>query len=237
MYKSQPKLFVALVTVALLIGCVTPAKNGGNVASSGADSTADPCSLGSSAAAGALTGALLGALTAGKNGLAKGAVLGGAAGAILCVGINAQSRQTKTASQVEKDYQQSRGALPRDPVLLSYSPQLAEVTRRGQPVKLASSVELVNGTVQSVYEVREELQVTDTEGRPFKSGSKPLNINSAGRFENTFELKLPENAPQGAYGLKTRLFVNGKLAATRDLKTQLVRNERNEVMFASVIQN
>ena len=109
--------------------------------------------------------------------------------------------------------------------MVSYTPQLsASTVKRGQPFKVHSVVELVNGSAQSVNDVREELVVLDPQGQPFKSGSKALasSNKSGGRFENSFELTLPAGVSQGVYGVKTNLYVNGKLAATRDLRTQLV---------------
>ena len=36
---------------------------------------------------------------------------------------------------------------------------------------------------------------------------------------------MPAGVSQGIYGVKTNFYVNGKLAATRDLRTQLVMLE------------
>ncbi|MBG6221902.1 MULTISPECIES: hypothetical protein [unclassified Janthinobacterium] len=224
----------ALTIAAMLAGCATPtmSPNGGrhdgrhrqDVTQSATDE--DPCSVGTSAAAGAAVGALLGALAGGRDGALKGAAIGGGLAAAGCLAINVNSRQTKTAAQADRDYIRARGALPREPQVVSYTPQLsASTVKRGQPFKVTSVVELVNGSAQSVNDVREELVVLDPQGQPFKSGSKALasSNKSGGRFENSFELTLPAGVSQGLYGIKTNLYVNGKLAATRDLRTQLVR--------------
>ncbi|MGK5022541.1 hypothetical protein [Janthinobacterium sp. LB2P10] len=224
----------ALTIAAMLAGCATPtmSPNGRrhdgrhrqDVTQSATDE--DPCSVGTSAAAGAAVGALLGALAGGRDGALKGAAIGGGLAAAGCLAINVNSRQTKTAAQADRDYIRARGALPREPQVVSYTPQLSTSTvKRGQPFKVTSVVELVNGSAQSVNDVREELVVLDPQGQPFKSGSKALasSNKSGGRFENSFELTLPAGVSQGLYGIKTNLYVNGKLAATRDLRTQLVR--------------
>jgi len=216
----------ALTIAAMLAGCATATmqpngvRQDGSYTQGGAQAATDqdPCSVGTSAAAGAAVGALLGALAGGKNGALKGAAAG-------CLAINVNSRQTKTAAQADRDYIRARGALPREPQVVSYTPQLsASTVKRGQPFKVTSVVELVNGSAQSVNDVREELVVLDPQGQPFKSGSKALasSNKSGGRFENSFELTLPAGVSQGVYGVKTNLYVNGKLAATRDLRTQLV---------------
>ena len=224
----------ALTLAAMLAGCATAPMNpngvrqdypqgGQNPQANATDD--DPCSVGTTAAAGAAVGALLGALVSGKNGALKGAAIGGGLAVAGCLAINVNSRQTKTAAQADRDYIRARGALPREPQVVSYTPQLSAATvKRGQPFKVNSVVELVNGSAQTVNDVREELVVLDPQGQPFKSGSKTLasNNKSGGRFENSFELTLPAGVSQGVYGVKTNLYVNGKLAATRDLRTQLV---------------
>ena len=41
-------------------------------------------------------------------------------------------------------------------------------------------------------------------------------------YENSFALTLPPNSPQGEYGIKTNLFVNEQMVATRDLQAKVV---------------
>ena len=235
MNKTTLRAAAALTLTAMLAGCATAPGNpngmrqdtqspqGGQNPQAATDG--DPCSVGATAAAGAAVGALLGGLISGKKGLLKGAAIGGGLAAAGCLAINVNSRQTKTAAQADRDYIRTRGALPREPQVVSYTPQVSSPTvKRGQPFKVTSVVELVNGSAQNVNDVREELVVLDPQGQPFKSGSKSLasNNKTGGRFENSFELTLPPGVSQGVYGVKTNLYVNGKLAATRDLRTQLV---------------
>lgn len=235
MNKTTLRAAAALTLTAMLAGCATapgnpngvrqdtPYPQGGQNPQAATDD--DPCSVGATAAAGAAVGALLGAFVNGKKGALQGAALGGGLAAAGCLAINVNSRQTKTAAQADRDYIRARGALPREPQVVSYTPQVSAATvKRGQPFKVNSVVELVNGSAQNVKDVREELVVLDPQGQPFKSGSKSLasNNKTGGRFENSFELTLPAGVSQGVYGVKTNLYVNGKLAATRDLRTQLV---------------
>lgn len=217
------KTIAAVLAGAVLAGCATQPQYGGAPhAGAGND---DPCSVGSSAVAGAAFGALLGAMVDGKRGAARGAAIGGLASAAGCYAINVHSRQTKTAAQANNDYIRARGSLPRDPVVVAYSPRLSgPVAQRGKPFTVSSVVELVDGSVQAVDEVREELVVSDTHGEPIKHGSKAMASSNrgSGRFENSFELTLPSGVSQGVYGVRTNLYVNGRLAASRDLHTQLV---------------
>lgn len=231
-YKSVQRTVVYVTAASLLGACAAPRGPG---SSNTAVAEEDPCSLGKSAVVGALAGAVLGAMIGGKEGAGKGAIAGGALAAAACVAINVNSRQTKSAAQADADYQRARGRLPDEPSVVSYSPQLAaKSVQRGKPMKVESLLELVNGAKQPVREVREELAIFNPDGTQIKTGSKPFSASSAGRYENSFEVKLPEAAPQGRYALKTNVFVNGKLVATRDLQTQVVWDGRQGMLVASL---
>lgn len=198
----------------------------------------DPCNVGAAAALGATAGGVLGALQNNRNrtskNVARGVLVGGAVAALGCIAVNSYTRQTKSAAQVEKEYVQARGRLPAEPQVLSYQPRLANsVVQRGQPIHVKSVVELVPGANRPITQVREELVVFNQDGEPFKTGSKPLVINSGGRFENTFELTLPKAASQGRYALQTNLYVNGRQAASRRLDTQLVWDGSQARLLAS----
>lgn len=217
------------LAASLLLGCASPA-GGPDPGQGGSE---DPCSVGTGAAAGAAIGALIGAMTGDRKTAAKGAVLGGAAGALLCVAVNVNSRQTKPATQVDRDYERTRGRLPQEPQLVTYQPVVSPpVVQRGRPVRVNSTLELVNGSQQPVSSVREEIVVYSQDGQPIKSGGKPFAAASAGRFENSFEVTLPQSAPQGVYALKTNVFVNDRLAASRDLQTRLVWDGREALVVA-----
>jgi hypothetical protein len=231
-FKTIQRAVFYVTTAALLGACAAPRGPSGSQAGGAADD--DPCSIGKSAVAGAVAGALLGALLNGKKGASQGALAGGALGAAACVAINHESRQTKSAAQADADYKKARGTLPTEPAVVSYSPQLAaKSVQRGQPMRVNSSLELVNGSTQAVRKVSEELAIFNPDGTEFKTGSKPFSANSAGRYENSFEVKLPDGVSQGVYALKTRVYVNGKLSAERDLRTQVVWDGSLGVLVAS----
>lgn len=234
--KSKKLIALALVT-SVVSGCAVPPQQGdryrdaSNTYPKAVDE--DPCSVGQSALAGAAIGALLGGVAKGGKGALKGALAGGALGAVGCLAINANSRQTRTAAQVDQDYIRTHRRLPAEPQVVAYTPSIAGTAQRGQPVRVNSTVELVNGSQNQVTEVREELQVFDQSGKQFLGGQKPLTNNSGGRFENSFVMTLPPSVSQGTYTMKTTLYVNGKVAATRNLQTQLVMNEHGKIMLAS----
>lgn len=228
--KNSANAVVCIGMIVALAGCATNAPGGVQQARAG---TSDPCNVAGSAIAGALVGALIGGLSGNRTTALKGAAIGGALGAASCVAINVQSRQTKTAVQAEQDFRNLHPVVPSEPTLVFYDPRLsAGVVRRGQPFMVESALELVNGTDVLVREIREEIVVYDAGGKAINSGSKPFVASTAGRFENSFEIKLPTNAPQGVYSMQTRLYVNGKLAATRDLRSQVVRNGADVVLIA-----
>lgn len=238
--KIQMKKILAVTLVSSLVaGCATPGPNGmAQVSNQGSNRQAaqeqDPCSVGNSALAGAAAGALLGALLDGKKGALRGAAAGGLVATLGCVAINSQSRQVRTAAQVDGDYIRARGRLPADPRVVSYQPRLTSSTvQRGRPMQVLSSFELVNGATNPVREVREDLVVYDPQGKEFASKAKPLVNHTGGRFENTFELTLPEGVSQGVYAMKTNLYVNGKLMESRKLNTQLVWNGMSGQLVAS----
>lgn len=225
---------VALLSAAVILtGCANAPRNNSNLATGGAGE--DPCSVGTSALVGAGVGLLLGAMAGGKRGALKGGAVGGAVGAVACVAVNVQSRQTRTAAEVDNDYRMQRGALPPEPSVVTYQSQLSTTSvQRGQPFRVNSVVELANGSVQQVRSVREELVVINPDGSPFnvKPASKPFAASTAGRFENSFELQLPPGVSQGTYNLKTQLFVNDKPTASRDLRTQVVWDGNQATLVA-----
>jgi hypothetical protein len=172
-------------------------------------------------------GALIGGLVGGRDGAAKGAVAGGLVGAGLCALIKSQSRQTKSAQQADAELKRAAGGtLPAEPTVVVYAPRVGTSNiGREQPFVVNTTVELANGSRTLVQEVKEELLISNPDNTPFKSGSKPLQLQTAGRYENAFEVTLPKNARQGVYPLKTNLYVNGKLMASRDLRIQVVLDE------------
>ena len=230
---SQPVLrTVTAASVALLLSACVANTPRNESANSGAVNT-DPCNMANTALAGAAAGLIIGALVGGKKGAAQGGIAGGALAAVACYTMNVQSRQTKSAAQADIDYKNARGALPSQPTVVAYTPKLENSrVQRGQKLMVNSTLELVNGTSEPIREVREELQIFNPDGTQYKTGSKPFVANSSGRFENSFELSMPAQAPQGVYALKTNVFINGKPSASRDLQTHIVWNGVEGVLVA-----
>jgi uncharacterized protein YcfJ len=213
----------ALAVALLVSGCAAPQGGQGGQVGQGSRNTStanqqvtndNPCNAVGGAIAGALAGALL-AKAAGKK-AGRGAAIGAAAGAALCLTINAQSRQTRTAEAVERDYQQSRGALPAAPAVTAYQvqfyPTQNQTIRASDTIKTVSRVEVVRGQSTPITELKEHITVYDLENRKISSGSKSLMESQpgSGGFENTFNVNLPKDAPQGVYTVESELSLNGR---------------------------
>jgi len=208
-----------ILTLALLAGCATTPS--GDSAAAGGDTTP-----GCNPLIGAGIGAAVGAI-ANKG---KGALVGAAVGALGCMAINALTKQTKPATQVEDEYKKNnKGALPAEPVVSAYNVaiQPSPTITSGQPVAITSNSEVVSGTATPVSEIREELALLDPTGKEQAKKSKVLTEKSAGSggYENQFNFKLPQGVPQGAYTIRTTLYINGAPAKVNDAKVQLVFND------------
>lgn len=224
--KQIRRPMAAMTLSALLVACASPTGPGGTAA------VDDPCNVGQSALAGALLGAVIGGMLGDKESAIKGAIGGAALAAVGCVAIN--SKQVKTAAEVERDYLRTNPVLPTQPRVTSYVARInTPSAKRGEPIRISSELELVNGSLQKVSDVREELVILDPRGEPIKAGGKPFTSSIAGRFANSFELTLPSNARQGVYSMRTNVFLNGAHVATRNLQTQVVWNGETTVITAA----
>jgi len=223
----------ALACVTLLLaGCATPPSGPGAA-------NQDPCDVVQTGVTAAIAGGILGGILGGRDGAARGAVLGGLVATVACVTMNAQSRQVRTAAEVDRDFVRRNGALQRTPTLVSYTPQLsANSVQRGQPLRVTSAIQLANGSVEQINTVREELTILDPEGNTVRvSGPRYLRAASAGEFSNTFNVTTPAPpAAQGFYTFRTQLFVNDRQMATRDLRVQKVWNESDQTVRFALAQ-
>ena len=215
---------VMLVAVAYLTGCAAPGGKG--IASN------DECNTAATAATGAILALIANAALGDSRNNAKAAALGAAAGAGLC--IYANSQRMKTAEQSDADYRQQNGTLPPEPRVVNYSSKTSSPTvQRGTSLKISSNFELVNGSRTKVSDVKEQLVVLDSNGKEVKSGSKPINLQTAGAYNNTFTLTMPSDVPQGKYTMQTKLFVNGNELARSAQATQVVWDGSNAIVLAS----
>ena len=168
----------------------------------------------------ALGGAAIGAALDGKKGAGKGAIAGLAA----CAVVEIASRQTKSKDEVESDYRSAKGRLPSKAEVVAYQTTLNPnpVLKRGDALKVQSTIRVVAGTNEPVREVKEVLIAYAPSGEEFKRGEKKANATEgSGEFLNTFTLRLPDGAPEGQYTIETKLLINGREVSAQPQRIQL----------------
>ena len=168
----------------------------------------------------ALGGAAIGAALDGKKGAGKGAIAGLAA----CAVVEIASRQTKSKDEVESDYRSAKGRLPSKAEVVAYQTTLNPnpVLKRGDALKVQSTIRVIAGTNEPVREVKEVLIAYAPSGEEFKRGEKKANAaEGSGEFLNTFTLRLPDGAPEGQYTIETKLLINGREVSAQPQRIQL----------------
>jgi len=166
-------------------------------------------------------GAGAGALLEGE----RGAYVGAAAGIAACFVINAQSKRTRTADEVEAEYRQRHAQLPSTPELVYYQTRVpAGTVRRGEPLTIVSNIEAISGRNEPITEVKEVIALYEPgNDTPFKTGEKVASESAgSGAYENSFTIKFQPNMPQGRYTVRTDLYVNGERLDQGDNGIQVV---------------
>ena len=206
----------SLVVSMGLNGCATTNTSNGLTSSSG----------GCNPAVMAGVGALLGALAGGREHRGAGAALGAGVGALACIGWNYNSRQTKTAEQVNNTYRASNnGALPEAPKVVAYDIGAApSAISAGSPMVINSRIAIV-GAASGPPPVVEQKIVVGHDGKEIASARKQANPGAgAGEYLTSFKVDLPKGVPQGSYPVSTSLYVNGSLVQSRNTAVQVVMN-------------
>ncbi|HZW12158.1 MAG TPA: hypothetical protein VFF81_03070 [Noviherbaspirillum sp.] len=223
------KLTALTVCVSLALGgCATP---------SGAPR--DPNASASSEcneAGAAVAGALLGALVAGGKNRVRGAALGAGLAALACVAWNANTRQVKTAEQVQREYKTANGGqLPAESRVARYQTTMDSGNRikPGTQLTVTSNIEVVQGQKDSRPLIEEELHLIRPDGKAITSRKKASEDKGAGGFITTYSMKMPEGIQQGEYPVKTVLFLNGQRVAQRDMTLQVVQ-QQDGLLVASI---
>lgn len=179
-------------------------------------------------------GATAGALVDGE----RGAYVGTAAGIAACFVINAQSRRTRSAQEVEADYRARHAELPVQPEVVRYDTRLsAPNVRRGEPLKIVSDIEAVDGRNAPVQQVKEQIRIYEPgKSQPFKTGEKVASTTSgSGGYENTFTITFPASMPQGRYAIETDLYVNGERAERGTQQIQVVFDGKDIIPLMSTL--
>lgn len=200
--------FVALTLVVALFvtGCAT---------TKGGQSDGGDGKCGVAAVGGAVAGALIGALLSRNKvqgaliGAGGGAVLGG----VLCLAVTAESRQTKTASQVEQDYRsQNSDSLPPAPQVQSYSLGIVPTSgavKRGETLVIHSEAQVVRGLREDISSVKEVIQLK-LGNDVLQTADKNMNAAGSGAFDTTYSIPIPQRFQDGTYTIASALYVNGQ---------------------------
>jgi hypothetical protein len=205
--NRTPTVLMALTTAASLMftGCAHKNKGAGDD---------EPCNVLAGAVIGVIGGALLD-----KDKRARGAAVGGAAGALACIAVNAVTKRTRSSQQVEDEYKSANaGQLPQGaPVLQAYNVRVNPDTdvKSGERFQVVSNITVVRSASQPVSEVRETLTLTGPDGKTRTAEKNASEQPGSGAFENTFTLSLPVGVAPGSYPITTKVSVNGKVAGER----------------------
>jgi hypothetical protein len=189
--------------------------------------------------AGALGGAV-GALLGGGSNRVRGAAIGAGVTALACVAFNYQTKQTKSAEQVTKEYKvANRGALPAAATVTRFDAQVAPKAsvQAGQAVDVASYIEVVPGTKNPRPSVEQQITLYSPDGKEAANARKPANQNpGAGAFETNFRFTMPQGVPQGVYPVKSQVFVNGDPTARTETKFQVVVGPAGTIIALAPLQ-
>lgn len=180
-------------------------------------------------------GAILGALAGGEKGAAYGAAGGAALAAAYCFGVKSETKQAKTATQVEQEYKRAnQGGLPDDPQVVAYKVQMNPLNGRvakGNTLEINSQADVLNGRLKKADKVEEEL-VLSLGGEKVQNVVKPMP-STAGGFESVHKITIPQQFQEGNYQVASRLRINGQPVANtaRKQTLQIVRVD-GEMRFA-----
>ena len=170
-----------------------------------------------SPATAAAIGGALGAIVADDNRV-RGAAIGAGIAAAACAIINANTRQTKTASEVDEQYRKTHdGTLPDQPVVTVYDTAFnaGGSVRPGQEARIFSNITLVSGAREAAREVVEVLEVfeaNDPSKVLLRAEKKADPGRRSGGIQNDFIIRLPDGLAPGSYPARTALTVNGRPA-------------------------
>lgn len=226
-FTTKATLAILIATIAT--GCATTGSTPDNV-----NATHDSAGCDPTIAAG--VGALLGGLLASGNNRVKGAALGASLSAFACVAWNYNSQQTKTAEQVQKEYKTTNNkTLPPQSQVVTYTTRFDPNSKvvPGKPLTLASSIEVIQGSAETVAPViEEEMVVVKPDGSEIKARKRANEGKGAGGYQTTFTMNLPAGIPQGDYPVRTSLYLNGKAVAQKQMSMQVVSIASNNGFIA-----
>lgn len=195
----------AAIALAVLAGCAT--NPDGSIAM---DDKAKGALIGAAA------GCALGAAVGGKGGCAKGAVVGAAAGFL--IGWYFESKKIADARSINQQYASSRDRSiakpPRNEVVpAAFDTQVRESPPDAQgqkEVQITSNTDLI-GYGDRVPNVQQKYAIYDEHNKLIEEKTeKVAAVDGAGRYQTNSKFKLPADAKDHDYTVKTELVSNGK---------------------------
>lgn len=221
MKETMTRITAALLIAPLVLGgCATTDSTPGGSAnkSTSGNLECNPAVVGG-------IGAVIGALIGGGNDTLKGAAIGGAIGAFACMVINQHSEQVKSAQQVQDEYRAAhRGQVPDQTTVIRYNTAFKPaVIHAGTKAEMNSYIEVASGRNDPNPKLEEEMSLYKPDGSLIKTLRKPVSSQAtAGGFNNSFQIPMPEGVPEGVYPVKTALYINGSKVKTNRAKLQVV---------------
>jgi hypothetical protein len=183
----------------------------------------------------AVAGGVLGAVVTGGNRLA-GTAIGAGIGALICAAVDYEAKQIKTAQQAQADYRAGHnGRVPEQAAVVTYTTSFAHPSiSAGDKATLNSYIEVAKGRQDAADPViEEEATIYKPDGTIAKSVRKPVaKTASAGAFSSSFTIPMPQGVPQGAYPVKSTLYVNGNEVAQRSVTLQVVASISGGASYA-----
>lgn len=218
------RLIAGATLAAMVAGCA----NTGGPQSSIANLSCNPLIAG-------VAGGVLGAVVTGGN-RAAGAAIGAGLGALICAALDYEAKQIKTAQQAQADYQADHGGrLPEQAAVVKYTTSFTPSSiSAGDKATLHSYIEVVKGKQDAADpKIEEEAIIYKPDGSIAKSVHKPVNPTAtAGAFSSSFTIPMPQGVPQGAYPVKSTLYVNGTAVAERKVALQVVASTSGGATYA-----
>ncbi len=127
--------------------------------------------------------------------------------------MTAESRQTKTAAQVEQDFRsKNSGNLPADPQVQSYALGIVPssgAVKRGETLVFHSEAQVVGGLQEDISSVNEVIQLI-LGNDVLQTADKDMNAAGSGSFVTTYSIPIPPRFQDGTYTIASALYVNGQ---------------------------
>lgn len=147
--------------------------------------------------------------------------LGSGLGALVCPIYSYFAQQTSPPVVVNNEYLKNNAQLPEQARLMSYRVRVAPTgaANGGNEFKVTSDIKVVGSLRDAKLLIEEETTLFAPNGgkRPLKTARKVANEKrEAGAYRTVFSVKLPPDAPLGAYPVRSVVYLNGKAIAKRD---------------------